>query len=107
MATAHTTAALKKIDLGIERLLTTSNRRHLRCGLQLHLSARRESNEHGNGTGDKELQKNNSDLWSDEMSGHMSVKTNFPVLSAVTLCFFTKNQRPTLGNHAKLDCNFE
>ncbi len=40
-----------------------------------------------NGTGDEELQYNISELRTDEMlSGHMSVKTNFPVLSAIILC---------------------
>ncbi len=46
-------------------------------------SDKRESNEFGNGTGDEELQWNNSELQSDEiLTGHMSVKTNFYVLSA-------------------------
>ncbi len=40
-----------------------------------------------NGTGDEELQYNISELRTDEtLSGHMSVETNVPVLSAVILC---------------------
>ncbi len=59
---------------------------HIYTRSPLHLSARRESNECRNGTGDEELQENISELRSDEMlSGHMSVKMSFPVLSVVIL----------------------
>ncbi len=62
---------------------STLNGTLFRRALQLHLSARRESNERENVTGDENI----SELQSDEMlSGHMSVKTNLLVLSAVILC---------------------
>ncbi len=41
----------------------------------LHLGASRASAD--------TVQVNNREMWSDEMLGHMSVKTSFPVLSVV------------------------
>ncbi len=58
----------------------TSNGRLFRCVLQLCFSARRESNEHGKGTPAKWV---SVEQW-DAVRLYVS-KTNFPVLSAVTV----------------------